>query len=396
MGVWDAIKKEIFIDIIEWIENDDSTLAFRYDRKGNDIRNGASLTVREGQTAVFINEGQLADIFTPGMYELTTENLPVLSRLKGWKYGFKSPFKAEVYFISTRIVTGFHWGTPAPFMIRDPEFGVLKLRARGHFSIHVVDAGKFIKNVVGTDGEFTRDEIKDRLRKKFITEAQSAIAELRKPFYEMAAQLDDLSFSIKDRINLVFIEQYGLSLDDTSVQSIELDEASMAKVEQRDEMFFTDSRIGNYERQARADAMKILAGNPGAGGLAAGGMGLGMGLAAANQFAGGGNYGMNPAMGMGNPAMMGMAAGAGAAMGQQAAPPPPPMPASFYIAVNGAQQGPFSLQQLSGLAGQGQFSAETMVWKQGMASWSPASSVPELSGLFQSGPSNVPPPPPAG
>ncbi len=395
MGVWDAIKKEIFIDIIEWIENDDSTLAYRYDRKGNDIRNGAALTVREGQTVVFVNEGQLADVFKPGMYELTTENLPVLSRLKGWKYGFKSPFKAEVYFISSRIVTGFHWGTPAPFMIRDPEFGILKLRARGHFSIHVIDAAKFIRNVVGTDGEFTKDEIQDRLRKKFITEAQSAIAELGKPFYEMAAQLDDLSFSIKDRINLVFIDQYGLSLDDTSVQSIELDESSMAKVEKRDELLFTDSRIGNYERQARADAMKILAGNPGAGGLAAGGMGLGMGLAAAGQYAGGG-YGMNPAMGIGNPAMMGMAAGAGAAMGQAAAPPPPPLPAAFYIAVNGAQQGPFSVQQLSAMAAQGQINSGTLVWKQGMAAWTAASAVQDLSVIFQTGASDVPPPPPVG
>lgn len=397
MGVWDALKKEILIDIIEWIEEDDTTIAYRYDRRGNDIRNGASLTVREGQTAVFVNEGQIADVFTPGMYDLTTENLPVLSRLKGWKYGFQSPFKAELYFISARILAGFHWGTPAPFMIRDPEFGILKLRARGHFSLHVVDAAKFIRNVVGTDGEFTKDEIKDRLRKKFITEAQSAIAEMGKPFYEMAAQLDDLSLSLKDRINLIFIERYGLSLDDTSVQTIELDETSQAKVEKRDELMFTDSRIGNYERQARADAMKILAGNPGPGGLAAGGMGMGMGLAAANQMAGGGMYGMNPAMGMMNPAMMGMAAGAGAAMGQAAAPPPPPPSASFHVVIGGAQQGPFPQAQVAQMIQQGQIAGDTMVWKQGMSGWAAASTVPELQGLFSQNPgSAAPPPPPVG
>lgn len=320
MGLWDAIKNEVFIDIIEWIEEDDSTLSFRYDRKGNDIRNGAQLTVREGQTAVFVNEGQPADVFAPGMHELSTENLPILSRLKGWKYGFKSPFKAEIYFISSRIVTGFHWGTPSPFMMRDPEFGILKVMARGDFTLHVIDPGKFLKNIIGTEGEITKSEIKDRLRKKFITEAQSAIAEMKKPFYEMAEHLDDVSEELKNRVELVFVEDYGISLDQSNVQSIELTEESMAKVEQRDELMFADGRMGNYERQARADALKIMAGNPGPGGLAAGGMGMGMGLAMANQM-GGGMYGNPMAMGM-NPAMMGAGmAGAGMAAGMGAAPP---------------------------------------------------------------------------
>lgn len=395
MGIFDAIKNEIFIDIIEWIEDDGNTIAYRYDRKGNDIRNGAQLTVREGQVAVFVNEGQIADIFKPGMYELETENLPILSRLKGWKYGFKSPFKAEVYFLSTRILADFTWGTPSPFSIRDPEFGILTLRARGHFSFHITDPGKFLPDIVGTDGEFTKAEIKERLRKRFVTQAQSGIAGSGKAFYQMAENLDALSLDLKDRLNPKFQEDFGMTLDDTSIQAIEPSEESMAKIEKRDDVFFNDNRMDNYERQARADALKIMAGNPGPGGLAAGGMGMGMGLAMANQM--GGMYG-NPAMGMMAPGMMGagmMGAGMAQAAGGAAAPPPPPQQAAtWYVSVGGQQQGPLPASGLSQLAQQGQLTAETMVWKQGMAAWSAAGQVSELSPLLSGPPPQSAPPGP--
>lgn len=375
MGLLDKLKGEL-IDIIEWIEEDDNMIACRFERYGNEIKNGAQLTVREGQIAIFVNEGELADIFYPGMYELHTENLPILSTLKGWKYGFSSPYKAEVCFLSTRIITGFGWGTPTPFRIRDPEFGILEITARGHFSFHVIDPAKFLRNVVGTEGEFTKQEIQNRLRKKFVTEAISAIAETGKSFYDMAGHYDDISQDIRHRVELTFVDQYGISLDDTSVQSIDLTEKSAQKVEARDELMFTDSRIGNYERQARADSMKLLAQNPGPGGLAAGGMGLGMGLAVANQMGGA----MNPMAG-GQPPMPG-----------PGAPPPPPPAAAFHVFVNGQQYGPYQPQQIGQMAQQGQITPETQVWKPGMAGWTPASSVPELANLFQ--PSAPPPPPP--
>ena len=373
MGLMDKLKGEL-IDVIQWIEEDDSTIAYRFERYGNEIKNGAQLTVREGQIAVFINEGQLADVFEPGMYTLETNNLPILSTLKGWKHGFVSPFKAEVYFISTRSITGFGWGTPGPFNLRDPEFGILEIIARGHFAFHVMDAQKFIKKVVGTDGEFTKDEIQDRLRKKFVTEAISAISGLGKSFYDMSQHYDELSETLKKRVELTFFESYGLSVDDASIQHIGLTEKSQAKVESRDEQMFADSRIGNYERVARADVMKMMAQNPGPGGLAAGGMGMGMGLAMANQMGGA----MNPMMGM----APGMAMGAAA---------PPPM-VQFYAYINGQQAGPMPFAQLSQLASQGQLTADTQVWKQGMAGWAPASTVPELAPLFQSAPPQGPPP----
>lgn len=381
MGILDKLRGEL-IDIVEWIEDDDLTIAYRFERYGNEIKNGAQLTVREGQTAVFVNEGQLADVFESGMYELTTRNLPILSTLKGWKYGFESPFKAEIIFVSSRIITGFGWGTPSPFRLRDPEYGILETTARGHFSFHVIDPGNFIKNVVGTDGEFTKDEIRDRLRKKFVTEAISAIAESGKSFYQIAGQYHELSLQLKKRVEVAFFDHYGIALDDTSIQSIDLSERSVQKVESRDEVMFHDGRITNYERRARADAMVGMANNPGGGGMGAQAMGMGMGLAMANQ--------MNQAIG-GVPS--------GQAPPDPAATPPPPPSVSFYVLVNGQQVGPVDQAAVSQMIQQGAVAPQTLVWKPGMDEWAQASEVAEVAMLITaraSGSAPPPPPPPPG
>jgi membrane protease subunit (stomatin/prohibitin family) len=368
MGILDKLRGEL-IDIVEWVEDDDETLAHRFERYGNEIKNGAQLTVREGQAAIFVNEGQLADVFEPGRHELTTRNLPILSTLKGWKHGFESPFKAEVIFISKRVVTGFGWGTPSPFRLRDPEFGILEITARGHFAFHVIEPSAFVRNVVGTDGDFTKTEIRDRLRKKFVTEAISAIAETGKSFYEMASHYDDLSAELKKRVEVPFFDLYGIDLDDTSIQSIDLSEKSAAKVEQRDDVMFHDGRMSMYERRARADAMVGMANNPGSGGMGAQAMGMGLGLSMANQMA------------------QGMTQGGA---GPVAAPPPPPV-VLFYAFVNGQQQGPLPAAALAQMVQQGTLTPQTLVWKQGMAAWAQASAVPEVASLF----GQAPPPPPA-
>lgn len=370
MGILDKLRGEL-IDVVEWIEDDDEKLAHRFERYGNEIKNGAQLTVREGQTAVFVNEGKLADVFEPGLYELTTRNLPILSTLKGWKYGFESPFKAEVIFISKRVVTGFGWGTPSPFRVRDPEFGILEITARGHFAFHVIDTGLFVRRVVGTEGDFTKREIQDRLRKKFVTEAISAIAESGKSFYEMASHYDDLSAELKNRVEVAFFEQYGIALDDTSIQSIDLSQKSAAKVEQRDDAMFNDNRMDMYERRARADAMVTMAGNEGSGGMGSQAMGLGMGVAMANQMA--------PSFGGSQPP---------AGPAAQQIPPPPP---SFHVYHNGQQMGPLDPASLSQMAQSGTLHASTLVWRPGMATWIAASQVPELRAMVAQGP---PPPPP--
>ena len=176
MGLFDKLRGE-FIDIIEWTDDSNDTLVYRFDRYQNEIKNGAKLTVREGQVAVFINEGQIADVFQPGMYELTTANLPILSTLKGWKYGFNSPFKAEVYFVSTRNITAQKWGTKNPITISDSRFGMLEIRSFGTYVIRVKDAPIFIKEIVGTDGHFTTEEIAEQLKSLIVTRFSDAAAE---------------------------------------------------------------------------------------------------------------------------------------------------------------------------------------------------------------------------
>ena len=164
MDIFGKIKEKLsneFIDIVEWLDYTDDTIAHRFERYQNEIKNGAKLIVREGQTAVFVNEGQLADVFTPGTYELTTKNLPILATLKGWKYGFNSPFKAEVYFVNTHLFTDEKWGTKNPVTLSDERFGLVEIRAFGTYAFRISDAGKFIIDIVGTDNNFTNYEINE-------------------------------------------------------------------------------------------------------------------------------------------------------------------------------------------------------------------------------------------
>src|SRR5437868_13260190 len=164
MGIFDKVVRHQLIDIIEWLDDTRDTMVWRFPRYENEIKNGAKLIVRESQVAAFVAAGKLADVFQPGTYTLTTPNLPVLSDLMGWKYGFESPFKAEVYFVSTRAFADRKWGTKNPIMLRDPEFGMVRLRAFGSFAIKVGDVAAFLRNIVGTDSRFTVDEIGEQLR----------------------------------------------------------------------------------------------------------------------------------------------------------------------------------------------------------------------------------------
>jgi len=191
MGLLDKIRGE-FIDISEWTDPAGDTMVYRFDRHDNEIKMGAKLTVREGQVAVFINKGQLADVFEPGMYTLETDNMPILSTLMGWKHGFHSPFKAEVYFVSTRRFTDLKWGTKHPITLRDAEFGPVRLRAFGTYVIRVSDAGAFIREIVGTDGHFTTDEITDQLRNIIVSRFADIIGESKIPAPDMAANYDQL------------------------------------------------------------------------------------------------------------------------------------------------------------------------------------------------------------
>src|ERR671939_972620 len=189
MGLVDKIRGE-FIDIVEWTDDTRDTIVWRFPRHDNEIKMGARLTVRESQTAVFVNEGQVADAFAPGTYTLETQNLPILSTLKGWKYGFNSPWKAEVYFVSTRLFTDMKWGTQNPVIVRDPEFGMVRLRAFGAYAARVVDATKLLRELVGTDPQFRTEEVEEYLRQTIVGRLGSALASAQVPMLDLAAHQD--------------------------------------------------------------------------------------------------------------------------------------------------------------------------------------------------------------
>ena len=377
MGLFDKLKNE-FIDIIDWLDPSNNTIVYRFPRYQNEIKMGAKLTVRESQVAVFINEGQIADIYQPGMYTLTTENMPILATLKGWKYGFNSPFKAEVYFVNTKKFLDNKWGTPNPVMVRDPEFGPVRLRAFGVYEYRVEDAGKFIKDIVGTDGDFTVEKINNQLRNIIITRFSDAVAESKIPVLDMASNYNEFS----EKIGKVIIDEYkeyGLNMTKFLVSNISLPEEVEKAMDKRSSMGVLGD-LNRYTQFQAANAMEAAATAPG-GSAAASGMGMGMGFAMAGQMM----NAMNPQQNMYQQPQQPMYQ-----QQQPVAPPPMPMPSTYFVAVNGQQSGPFDMNAMSSMVANGQLTKDTLVWKQGMPAWAAAGTVQELSSLFGA----VPPPMP--
>lgn len=364
MGLFDFVRGEL-IDIIEWIDSSNDTIIWKYPRKNNDheIKNGAKLTVRESQQAVFLNEGALADVFKPGMYTLNTQNLPILATLKGWKYGFDSPFKADVYFVSTKQFIDQKWGTKNPIIINDSRFGMVEFRAFGNFAFRVNDAGLFLREIAGTDVHYTTEEVAEQLKTKVMRKFTDLAASANISIDQFASNLDELSDLSKEKLNDYF-SSLGLHITDFNVENVSMPEEIKKEI-------FAYSRMNaqgdNWAKMKAIEVMKDAATNEGLGGT---GVGFGVG------------------MGVGN--MMGNMMGNVFNQNQGATPPPAPQMSQYFMAVNGAQTGPFSIQQLQAMISTGQFNLNSMVWKQGMTAWVPASSVPELQAIF----GTVPPPPP--
>ena len=361
------------IDIIQWLDDSNNTLVYRFERLNNEIKYGAKLTVREGQMAVFINEGQLADVYKPGMYTLTTQNMPILATLKGWKYGFESPFKAEVYFVSTRKFTDMKWGTPGPATMRDKEFGIVRATAFGIYTIRIKDPGIFIKDISGTEGRFTTDAIQENLRGKIGLRIKEVMPELGLSIIDLEAKVTEMGNMLRERIGPDF-EAMGLELCEVQVQDIGLPEEVEKAIDKRGAI----AAVGNlqaYTQYETASAIHDAATAPNS--AAGAGMGLGAG------FAMGGNM-----FGQMGAAQAATNAGGGASA---AMPPPLPVAAAFHVAINGQQAGPFDMGALQGQAGSGALKRDSLVWKAGMAQWLKAGDVPELAALFASVPPPLPP-----
>ncbi len=360
--VFDFLKGE-FIDVISWLDDTRDTMVWRFDRRGQAIKYGAKLTVREGQAAVFIHEGQLADVFQPGLYMLETNNMPILTTLQHWDHGFQSPFKSEVYFVNTTRFNDQKWGTKNPIMARDPEFGPVRLRAFGTYAMRVSDPGKFLTEIVGTDGEFTSDEISFQIRNIIVQEASQVLAKAGIPVLDMAANLADLGKVIANAI-APKVAEYGLSIPEFYIENISLPEEVEKALDKRTSM----GVVGDLNRYMQYNAAESMSQPGSAMGSAMGaGMGMGMGASMAQNM---GPWGAQPST--------------------ATTPPPPPAAGKvWHVAIDGATTGPFSEGDLARQAAEGRLTRATMVWTPGQDGWKMAAET-ELARLLD----QVPPPPP--
>jgi membrane protease subunit (stomatin/prohibitin family) len=378
VGLFDAIRGE-FIDIIEWTDSSRDTIVWRFPRHDNEIKMGAKLIVRESQTAVFVNEGQIADVYTPGTYTLQTQNMPILSTLKGWKYGFDSPFKAEVYFVTTRQFTDMKWGTANPVIVRDAEFGMVRLRAFGTFAAKVVDAAALLRELAGTDPQFRTEEVQEYLRQLVVSKLSTALATAGVPMLDLAGQQELLGTRLAGAISQE-LAPVGISLPKFVIENISLPPEVEQAIDTRSRMGIAGN-LDQYTQFQAAEAIGDAARNPGGAGE---GIGLGVGMAMGQRIAAGLTP-QAPAAPAAAPAPAPAPAPAGAT------PPPLPQPAQWFVGIGGTQQGPYDAAALAGLVGAGSLTRETLVWKDGMAAWQPAAQVPDLGGLFAAVPPPLPP-----
>lgn len=348
-----------FIDVIEWLDNTNTTMVYRFERFNNEIKQGAKLIVRPGQMAVFVNEGQVADIFQEGTFELYTRNLPILSTLKSWSYGFNSPFKAEVYFFSTRNFTNLKWGTQNPITLRDVEFGPVRVRAFGTYAMKVKTPKDMLEQLVSTDGLFQVDEISNQIRNEIVSSFAAWVGRSQIPVLDLAAQYRDLGAKIRSEIQ-PDIERFGLELTQLLIENISLPPEVEKVLDKRTSMGILGN-MNQYTQFQAANAIEASANNPRGGNPA---MDWGMGMAMAQQLAN--NLGQ----------------------AQPNTPPPPPPTEQWHFSRGGQNFGPFPLEQLL----QQGLTPDTYVWKAGMSGWVKANDVPELASRLSMMP---PPPPPA-
>jgi len=368
MGLFDKLRNEL-VDIIEWVDDSRHTLVWRFPRYQNEIKNGAQLIVRPGQVAIFVHRGQIADVFEPGNYELKTDNLPILSTIAGWKYGFNSPFRSEVYFVSTKQITDLKWGTPNPIMMRDPEFGPIRIRAFGTYAVKASDAKALLTELVGTSQEVGADAVTELLRSIIVSCIAELLGSSQVAALDLASKYLEFGEKLRKTVQEKIDDEYGLEIPQLIIVNISLPEAVEKALDTRTSIGVIGD-LGKFQQYQMGQAMTAAAENPGGGG-AAEGMGLGIGMAMASRMM---QPGMFPAPG-------------------QASAAPPVLPSAWHVAVNGQSQGPYGQDQLASGIASGQITKLTLVWTAGMAGWVAAGQVPQLATAF--GPPAPPPVPPS-
>jgi membrane protease subunit (stomatin/prohibitin family) len=282
MGIMDFIKGQ-FIEVIEWLEIDSEQIVYRFPVGGNEIKMGAQLTVRETQLAIFVNEGVIADIFEPGRYILNTQNMPILTKLKAWKYGFNSPFKAEVYFVNTKQFLDQKWGTTNPVMMRDREFGMIRLRGYGTFAYRVTDPRAFMMEILGTQGAAGTDDLTPQVKIQIVSALSDFLGESGIQALDLAMHYDEISLGVKVKVEAI-VTQYGIGLTNLTVENLSLPLEVEAVMDKRTSMGVLGN-LDQYTKYQAAEALREAARNEG-GGFAAMGAGLGAGAGLAGAMTG--------------------------------------------------------------------------------------------------------------
>jgi membrane protease subunit (stomatin/prohibitin family) len=367
VGLIDRLRGEL-IDIIEWTDDTRDTIVWRFPRHENEIKMNARLVVRESQVAVFVSEGTIADVFAPGTHTLATQNLPVLSTLRGWKYGFESPFKAEVYFVSTRQFTDQKWGTQNPAMMRDPEFGMVRVRAFGTYAFRAVDPAVLLRELVGTDPEFTTDEVDEFIRQSVVARVVGALATSGVAVLDLAAHQTEIAERLAGILS-EDLRHLGLALPRFVIENVSLPSEVEAALDTRTRMGVLGD-LDRFTRYQAATAVTEAASNP--GGLAGAGVGVGVGASLGAQLA------------------QALAPGAAPAAAP-AVPPPLPGSTQWYLGVDGQQVGPLAPAEVKARVTAGTATNDSLVWRAGMAGWVRLGEVPEL----EAAPGETPPPLPA-
>ncbi|MBU3061986.1 SPFH domain-containing protein [Nocardia sp. NEAU-G5] len=415
MGLMDKIRNE-FIDIIEWLDETNTTLAWRFPRYDNEIKNGAQLIVREGQHALFVYRGQLADQYRPGHYQLVSENMPIMSTLQGWKYGFNSPFRSEVYYINTRPVTDLRWGTPQPVTVRDPDFKMVQVRANGTTIVRVIDPAAFLRQVIGTESVVDMEQITEMIRRNIALAFSDMVLASGLGAIDLQGRQVQLSDQLREFV-AQRVQSFGIGIDAITMSISlpeEIQQAMTRGVARGVEAGGFLSNVGDLNRYTQAqaaDAMLAAAQNEGGGNAMGAAMQAGMGVVIGGQMAGnmqGGLAPQYPQQGYpqqqpGYPPQGGYPQQPGYPPQQpgygQTPPPPPPLPSQqqFHVELNGQAAGPYPLDQLRQFVTSGQLTPQTNVWSTGMSAWAAAETVPALAGLFNSPPPlpGTPPPPPS-
>jgi len=351
MGLMDWILGQ-FIDVIEWTDETSDTMVWRFPRDGNEIKYGAKLIVRESQVAIFVDQGRIADVLEPGTYELETKNLPLLTSLQHWDHGFKSPFKAEVYFVSTKRFTNQKWGTKNPITIRDKELDVVRLRAFGVYEMSISEPQKFLVDIVGTDGHFTTEEIDEQLSSLITSKLAVILGNDDTMALDMAANYDIFGKHMTDAISPYF-EEYGLKLIKITVENISMSNDVEKAIDKRTSRAVT----GDLDEHLKYQTGEAIGNSDG---TASDMIGMGAGLAAGQQ-------------------MMNQQSNNTVNKSKAAPSMPPPPPDSYFISIDGKADGPHGVTTLKELVSETKVTKLSYVWSEQTESWVRAGDLlPEL------------------